>query len=860
MYLNLLYNGKKFVYEANNKLNIGHLKEISEKILNSDKNLMHIIYNNNKYIFPNDKTFLKDLIPKGQKKTAFSIKVDDTNNDEKINDINSKTPIPNRKSFDEIIKSKSIKKNIFKNISNMWNNQKKFNSNIAYKINELLIEIREFNRRINEIYEELFNNYTQSNINYNNFLSETNCNDVNEKLTDMSKYEFQMFKFIDKEKYYYKKLNILIKNCLFIQNNKIFLSNKNLEDLYEKMFNETFRNSDFNYQKEETEFNSDYKNKLIHFDPKNTNNLDNTSLSTTKKKLLQIEDSFLNKTIKINKKKALPLISNDNIIGNKEIIGSKDKKMIISTELGSDGIQRGKITIFSEDNKKSKFKIKNKNNNNNNDNKKIEEEDVGEEKEKEKEKEIEKVKEKENEENFPVVHNLIKNRLIFRNKKTKDSNFVHFNTKDEGAKNKSILKNIASERFFGDKNKLNNLKIIKQKSTIEVNNNLDIINRNKNIFNKKMKSNNNLNIIDKITSNKSNNNAIKFDKNVNINNEKNKNKSSKSINEIKNNKNKSSKSINEIKNNKKSKEKKEDKENKIKKKDNKTKDNETNNSAFKSNISDSSDIAKNKNDSRNNSISIKNSNNNNGVIKLNLSSSDTSNKELSDRNAKSKKDLEKNKSKNKNDKSENNNIDKNEKRNSKENKSGNKNGNENINIYKNEKDNIKDNNKNSYNILSSLPKDSENSNINNINNNSSNKKKKKRKSSNDEDFIKKEDKDQEKEKVIDNGEKNGKKIIKRRNNNDSISEENNGSDESKKVENKDYIEDINILKSLLTDKDNPYKKNRFAIPNKRRNNIFENNIIKAEPENNSDEDEQKKINLLKRKKKQLIKNKYDFLI
>ena len=148
-----------------------------------------------------------------------------------------------------------------------------------------------------------------------------------------------------------------------------------------------------------------------------------------------------------------------------------------------------------------------------------------------------------------MVHNLIKNRLIFRNKKTKDSNFVHFNTKDEGAKNKSILKNIASERFFGDKNKLNNLKIIKQKSTIEVNNNLDIINRNKNIFNKKMKSNNNLNIIDKITSNKSNNNAIKFDKNININNEKNKNKSSKSINEIKNNKNKSSKSINEIKNN-----------------------------------------------------------------------------------------------------------------------------------------------------------------------------------------------------------------------------------------------------------------------------------------------------------------------
>ena len=43
MYLNLFHNGKKYIYETGNKLNIGHLKEISEGILKSNKNIMQII-------------------------------------------------------------------------------------------------------------------------------------------------------------------------------------------------------------------------------------------------------------------------------------------------------------------------------------------------------------------------------------------------------------------------------------------------------------------------------------------------------------------------------------------------------------------------------------------------------------------------------------------------------------------------------------------------------------------------------------------------------------------------------------------------------------------------------------------------
>ena len=77
--INLFHNGKKYIYETGNKLNIGHLKEISENILKSNKNIMQIVYDNpsiyHKYINPNDKTFLRDLIPKGQKKAKFSIRL-----------------------------------------------------------------------------------------------------------------------------------------------------------------------------------------------------------------------------------------------------------------------------------------------------------------------------------------------------------------------------------------------------------------------------------------------------------------------------------------------------------------------------------------------------------------------------------------------------------------------------------------------------------------------------------------------------------------------------------------------------------------------------------------------------------------
>jgi hypothetical protein len=430
MYLNLLHNGKKYLYETNSKLNIGHLKELSEKILHSDKSFMHIIYNNNKYIFPNDKTFLKDLIPKGKKRTAFSIKVDDKDsprNNETIiiNDNNYKTPenTHHHASLDEALKT-NLKKNIHKKFSNMWSNQKKFNNTITYKYNEFLIEIREFNRRITELYEELFQNYTQSNIKYNTFICEDNCNDVNTKLSEISQFEYQMIKFIEKEKYYYQKLNSLIKKCIILHNNKIIVSSKNLQELYKELFSDNF-----NFKFDESEYSSNINNNFHSFDNSIKNSysyklfspleqknsiMDTPSVFAKKNNKYSVEDS-LDKTIKIKQKKILPLLLYDNI--NKE-----NKKMLISTEIGKDGIERGKITLFGDEKKlNNKKEVKDKNN--------VEELGEG-------NGEGDQDGKEENQ------NDLIKNRLISRNKNSKEYK-MQFKTKDEGIKNKSILKNLS---------------------------------------------------------------------------------------------------------------------------------------------------------------------------------------------------------------------------------------------------------------------------------------------------------------------------------------------------------------------------------------------------------------------------------
>ena len=444
MYLNLFHNGKKYIYETGNKLNIGHLKEISEGILKSNKNIMQIIYDNpstyHKYINPNDNTFLRDLIPKGKTRAKFSIKLGSGNPGSNSNDIKVlQKSADTEKGIGDI-----SQKNFFGNFSYMYSAQKKFNMMITNKFNEMLLELRELIRRINEVYDEIYKNFAQSNINYNHEVTKSNKNDLSNKMKQITEYEFHMIKFFEKEKLFYEKLNAVMRHCLMEQNGKIVVSNKTMKDLYKNMFTDSNNNIkvDLNEKNEyisniienpfmKGENNSKKKNssnlsledELFHdkifkkqskqflhslsslnidnhnnninsdFSYNNLNNKNNSNFNfnpnnefSENKSNINIPNLKTNKTL--NRNNTLSTNNNNKI---------RQSKLMISTEIGPDGVQRGKIVLFSEG-KKSKKDLEGKDN-------------------KEKSDKTKEENESGNNENNSANLDLIKSRLSFRNRK-----------------------------------------------------------------------------------------------------------------------------------------------------------------------------------------------------------------------------------------------------------------------------------------------------------------------------------------------------------------------------------------------------------------------------------------------------------
>ena len=485
MYLNLFHNGKKYIYETGNKLNIGHLKEISEGILKSNKNIMQIIYDNpstyHKYINPNDKTFLKDLIPKGKTRAKFSIRLGSGNPGSNSNDIKV---LQKSADIDRGIGDISSK-NIFGNFSYMYSAQKKFNMMITNKFNELLLELRELIRRINEVYDEIYKTFAQSSINYNQEVTKNNKNDLSNKMKQITEYEFHMIKFIEKEKIFYEKLNSVMRHCLMEQNGKIVVSNKTIKDLYKNMFTDSNNNIKIDLNEKNEYISNIIENPFV--------NSENNSMKKNKNSLFLEDELFHDKIFKKNSKNFLHSLSslnlnnnnnnnindfsynnlnnknnsNFNFNTNNEFSETKSNnhipnlktnktlnrnntlntnsnktsqsKLMISTEIGADGVQRGKIVLFSED-KKSKKDLDGKDN-------------------KEKSEKSKEENESGNNEINSANLDLIKNRLSFRNKK--GFGLPSFKT------NLNINKNInlfpIEEK--DEKKRLNTLKTNNQKNT-----------------------------------------------------------------------------------------------------------------------------------------------------------------------------------------------------------------------------------------------------------------------------------------------------------------------------------------------------------------------------------------------------------
>ena len=795
MYLNLFHNGKKYIYETGNNLNIGHLKEISEGILNSNtnKNILKIIYDNpstyHKYINPNDNTFLRDLIPKGQKRAKFSIRLGSGNLSSDLNNIKI------------LQKSTELdsKKNIFGNFSYMYSAQKKFNILITDKYNEFLLELRELFRRINETYEELYKIFTQSNINYSEEMSKNNKNDLNNKIKQISEYEFHVIKFFEKEKNFYEKINSTLRRCLMEQNGKIVVANKTMKELYKNMFSESnnnykldlkekneyisniidnpFKNNE-NIKKNKDIFSLEdelfqdkiFKNKsrkILHslssldynknnindfsynnFNKNNNSNFNTNEFSENNNNNNNNKNNFYNNNFNNSLNNNIFNNSNDNnninnmnnnnfnnninsslnnnnfnvnnimenLKTNKSLYRNntfnvnnpkvRKSKLMISTEVGPDGVQRGKITLFTE---RKKLKKEDDLNNNNGKTEKI------------------KGEEENNKDENNNKLDLIKNKFVSKNTFDFSRLKFHLNSK----------KNMVSQDEKEDKMRSNLLKLNTQK-------NMDMKNKGTNM-NKESKEDN------------KDNKGKKNSKNLSL-----------GINE------KVSDSTEYLKKDKKKKDKNKS-NNELNKIDSKDEDNKDKKEENQDNKDNNNDNDNNKNLNENNKDKNESNNDINSNNKINDGAKSVlNNDDNDDENI----DSEKAKKKKKNQKKE----------------------------------------------------------------------RKKRKNSS-EDNSSENDNESEKEKK--------KKEKKRKNSLDEFSKE---SERSKKDSVKDLF-DLHLLKNLSLDKDNPYKKKSIPFYGNGKKIIKENELIKPEiPESEDSEEEKKKLALIKKKKKNHIKNKYDFLI
>ena len=327
----------------------------------------------------------------------------------------------------------------------MYTAQKKFNMMITNKFNEMLLELRELIRRINQVYDEIYKNFAQSNINYNQEVTKSNKNDLSNKMKQITEYEFHMIKFFEKEKLFYEKLNAVMRHCLMEQNGKIVVSNKTMKDLYKNMFTDSNNNIkvDLNEKneyisniienpfmkgensgKKKNSSNLSLEDELFHdkifkkqskqflhslsslnidnhnnnninsdFSYNNLNNKNNSNFNfnpnnefSENKSNINIPNLKTNKTL--NRNNTLSTNNNNKI---------RQSKLMISTEIGPDGVQRGKIVLFSED-KKSKKDLDGKDN-------------------KEKSDKTKEENESGNNENNSANLDLIKSRLSFRNRK-----------------------------------------------------------------------------------------------------------------------------------------------------------------------------------------------------------------------------------------------------------------------------------------------------------------------------------------------------------------------------------------------------------------------------------------------------------
>ena len=384
MNINLVYEGKDYNFDIPNGVTIDYLKDLSSKIFNSEKEILDLIYNNEKLANHDNNTLIRDLIPDGETNAILTVQINKNLKNNKKNDNKNIIPLVSlkqrnennnkneKKSEENKINYNQYKNDENKEINKKMKDKKKIQifdvhniTNNSYIKGNYKTNINNFNNGTNKekvVFNEIIGKTGSGSYNYNNILEK----DFNKKIlfeTAYNKNNSELLALIKEFSEKIKKLHSLlvkrIKNTGLLSNNISSSSNNNTSrstinlSINNNYFYELslYENKIINFQDKQIQFYksiletmrkydstitfnklSEFYNKLIIFTIGDNKNIFLKQLKPFKltniqnKQLLNSNSSINLSTLNSINNKKLPLLYNKNI--NSPLNNDKNKTLI----------------------------------------------------------------------------------------------------------------------------------------------------------------------------------------------------------------------------------------------------------------------------------------------------------------------------------------------------------------------------------------------------------------------------------------------------------------------------------------------------------------------------------------------------
>ena len=245
MNINLVYEGKDYNFDIPNGVTIDYLKELSSKIFNSEKELLDLIYNNEKVSNSDNNILIRDLIPDGETNAVLTVQLNKNLKNNSNNNNKKITPLVNlkRKNIvgiinedDENIPSENNEKNENKK------NQKIEKKNTLNTENTENIENTKISKNVEK--ENNSDNPTkngkESKNSNNSFLINTNTNSISNNNTKKNN-KMKLIFNSGVEKIVNNNFNLLLENSKKILFETKYIKKNNILLTLIKQFNDKIR-------------------------------------------------------------------------------------------------------------------------------------------------------------------------------------------------------------------------------------------------------------------------------------------------------------------------------------------------------------------------------------------------------------------------------------------------------------------------------------------------------------------------------------------------------------------------------------------------------------------------------------------